>query len=145
MSHHRRVADAGSAAIELILLAPALIALLLLVVGLGRLAEGDLQILVAAAQAARAASLQRGGQQAMEAAADDAALSALTGDQVSCAHSQTPVTIDPGSVVAPGGVLTVTLTCTTRLSDLFLAGFPGVHTWTATVTVPLDSYEQASS
>jgi Flp pilus assembly protein TadG len=140
-----RDGETGSAAIEMVMLAPALIVLMLLVVGMGRLSHGDQQIQVAAAQAARAASLQRGDAQASETAANNAALATLAADHVTCAHSQTPVTIDPSSVIAPGGSLTVTLTCTTRLSDLFLAGFPGSHTWSATVTVPIDTYDQASS
>jgi Flp pilus assembly protein TadG len=136
-------ADRGSAAVEMVIVAPALVALMLLVVGMGRLSHGDQQIQVAAAQAARAASLQRGDSTAISAAANAAANDVLSNDHVSCAHSSTPVSID-ASNEQPGGSITVTVTCTTELSDLFLAGFPGAHTWIATATVPLNTYQQAN-
>jgi Flp pilus assembly protein TadG len=136
--------DRGSAAVEMVIVAPALIALMLLVVGMGRLSHGDQQVQVAAAQAARAASLQRGDSAAISAAANTAANDTLAGDHVTCAHTTTPATVDPASNERPGGSITVTVTCTSKLSDLLLAGFPGSHTWTATVTVPIDSYQQAN-
>jgi Flp pilus assembly protein TadG len=136
--------DRGSAAVEMVIVAPALIVLMLLVVGMGRLSHGDQQIQVAAAQAARAASLQRGDPAQVSSAANAAANDTLTGDHISCDHTATPVTIDPASVEQPGGSITVTLTCTTQLSDLLLAGFPGSHTWTATVTAPVDTFDQAT-
>lgn len=139
-----RIDDCGSAAVEMVIIAPALIALMLLVVGMGRLSHGDQQIQVAAAQAARAASLTRGDAQAISDAATAAANDTLANDHVSCRHSSTPVVIDPPSNEQPGGSITVTVSCTTQLSDLFVAGFPGAHTWTATVTAPIDTFEQAN-
>lgn len=139
-----RFDDRGSATVELVIIAPALITLMLLVVGMGRLSHGNQQIQVAAAAAARAASLQRGDPGSVAGAANAAALDTLAGDKVTCAHTRTPVTIDPSSVEQPGGSITVTLICTTKLSDLLLAGFPGSHTWHATVTVPVDTFDQAN-
>ena len=141
---HLTIDDRGSAAVEMVIIAPALIALMLLVVGMGRLSHGDQQIQVAAAQAARAASLTRGDAQSMSDAANAAANDVLANDHVSCQHSSAPVVIDAASNTQPGGGITVTVTCTTELSDLFLAGFPGAHTWTATVTAPLDTFDQAN-
>ncbi len=143
-SRFGRFDDRGSATVEIVIIAPALITLMLLVVGMGRLSHGNQQIQVAAAQAARAASLQRGDPDSVAAAANAAALETLAGDKVTCAHTQTPVTTDPGSVDQPGGSITVTLTCTTKLADLGLAGFPGSHTWTATVTAVVDTFDQAN-
>lgn len=138
------IEDRGSAAVEMVIIAPALIALMLLVVGMGRLSHGDQQIQVAAAQAARAASLTRGDAQSISDAATAAANDVLANDHVSCSHSSTPVAIDATSGEQPGGSITVTVTCTTQLSDLFVAGFPGAHTWTATVTAPIDTFDQAN-
>jgi Flp pilus assembly protein TadG len=133
--------DAGSAAVEMAIIAPALIALMLLVVGMGRLSHGREQVEVAAAQAARAASLQRAPGRA-QAAAQAAAEDTLTSRGVTCTPSPVPTTTDVTDD-RPGGDITVTVSCTVKLSDLFLAGFPGSHTWTATVTTPVDTYEQA--
>ena len=47
------------------------------------------------------------------------------------------------STDVPGGDITVTVACNVKLSELFVAGFPGSHTWTATVTTPIDAFEQA--
>jgi Flp pilus assembly protein TadG len=138
----RRVNDNGSAAVEMAIIAPALIALMLLVVGMGRLSHGREQVEVAAAQAARAASLTRLPAQA-GAAAQAAAQDALTSRGVTCAPSPVPTTTDV-SDDRPGGDITVRVSCTVKLADLFVAGFPGSHTWTATVTTPVDTFEQGA-
>jgi Flp pilus assembly protein TadG len=56
-AHHR--SERGSTALELTLLAPVLLTMLLLVVGLGRMAHARQQVESIAADAARAASLAR--------------------------------------------------------------------------------------
>ena len=132
--------DRGSAAVEMVIIAPALIALMLLIVGMGRLSHGKQQVEVAAAQAARAASLQRVPAQA-QGAAQSAAQDTLTSQRVTCS-AMTVAPIDLSTDV-PGGDITVTVACNVKLSDLFAAGFPGSHTWTATVTTPIDAFEQA--
>src|SRR5690606_33827341 len=55
----RRRDERGSAAIELTLLTPVLLVILLFVVGLGRMAHARQQVEAAAADSARAASLER--------------------------------------------------------------------------------------
>ena len=75
--------DRGSAAVEMVIIAPALIALMLLIVGMGRLSHGRQQVEVAAAQAARAASLQRVPALA-QGAAQSAAQDTLTSRRVTC-------------------------------------------------------------
>ena len=137
----RRVNDNGSAAVEMVIIAPALIALMLLVVGAGRLSHVREQVEVAAAQAARAASLTRLPAQA-GAAAQAAAQDTLTSRGVTCTPSQ-PMTTDV-SDDRPGGDITVRVSCTVKLADLFVAGFPGSHTWTSTVTTPVDTFEQGA-
>ena len=132
--------DRGSAAVEMVIIAPALIALMLLIVGMGRLSHGKQQVEVAAAQAARAASLQRVPAQA-QGAAQSAAQDTLTSRGVTCSALSVPP-IDLSTDI-PGGEITVQVSCTVKLSDLFMAGFPSSHTWTASVTTPIATFEQA--
>ena len=49
------------------------------------------------------------------------------------------VNVDLGDY-QPGGQLRVTVSCHAHLSDVALAGFPGSRTFTATSTVPIETY-----
>jgi len=128
--------DGGSVSVELTVLAPVVIAMLCLVVGLGRIADADGQVTGAARDAARAASLQRSAA-AAQSAAVRAAQTDLSDAGVSCAHVD--VTTDTAAF-APGGVVRVTVRCTTSLADLVVAGLPGSKTLTSTAAAPIDSY-----
>jgi len=132
--------ERGSAAAELVLVTPLLILLLLLAVAAGRLVQGRLDVDSAARQAARAASLAR-TPQAASAQATQVAQAALAGQSVSCDPGV--VTPDLGDFV-PGGEVTVTVTCTVRLSDLSLLHIPGSETITAAFTSPVDTYRGES-
>ena len=113
---------------ELVVLAPIVIVLLLLVVGLGRYAHGKQLVEQAAAAAARAASLTSTAAQA-NTQAQRAAAGSLADAGVSCTGMTT--TVDTGSF-RPGGVVTVTITCTADLTDIAISGLPGTATFTAT-------------
>ena len=126
----------GTAAIELVLLAPVLMVILLFVVGLGRMAHARQQIESVAADAARAASLTRSSTQA-KTAAHQAAQASLDQAGVSCTNLH--VEIDLGDY-HPGGAIRVEVSCHTHLADIALAGFPGSRTFTATSTVPIETY-----
>ena len=128
--------ERGSAAAELVLVTPFLFLLLLFAVAAGRLVQGKLDVDSAAQQAARAASLAR-TPQAASAQAQQVAQAALAGQSVSC--DPAVITPDLGDFV-PGGEVTVTVTCTVRLSDLSLLHIPGSETITATFTSPVDTY-----
>ena len=128
--------ERGSAAAELVLVTPLLILLLLFAVAAGRLVQGKLDVDSAAQQAARAASEAR-TPQAASAQAQQVAQAALAGQSVSC--DPAVITPDLGNFV-PGGEVTVTVTCTVRLSDLSLLHVPGSETITATFTSPVDTY-----
>ena len=140
--HARRTAprpqpgDRGSAAAELVLVTPFLFLLLLFAVAAGRLVQGKLDVDSAAQQAARAASLAR-TPAAASAQATQVAQAALAGQSVSC--DPAVITADTGDFV-PGGEVTVTVTCTVRLSDLSLLHIPGTETITSTFTSPIDVY-----
>ena len=123
---------------ELVVLAPIVIVLLLLVVGLGRYAHGKQLVEHAAAAAARAASLTSTAAQA-NTQAQRAAAGSLAGAGVSCSGMTTVV--DTGSF-RPGGVVTVTVTCTADLSGLALSGLPGAVTMSATGRAPLETLRQ---
>jgi Flp pilus assembly protein TadG len=128
--------ERGTAAIELVLMAPVLMVILLFVVGLGRMAHARQQLESVAADSARAASLERNTHQSA-AAARAAAQQSLGEAGVSC--TGLTVDVELGSY-EPGGQVRVVVSCTTKLSDVGLAGFPGRKTFTATSTVPIETY-----
>jgi len=130
---------AGSATLELVVLAPALLALLLLVVAAGRVAATRGQVDGAARDAARTASLERTASSA-EAAARDTAAASLTAQHVTCRSMTVRVV---GSFAAPAGApaaVRVTVGCTVALGDVGLPGLPGAKTLTADYTAVLDTY-----
>ncbi len=128
--------EAGSAAVELTLLAPLLILLLLLVVAAGRQVQARLLVDAAARQAARAATAARSPVQAAR-AADSTARAAVAGHPAAC--QTVTVTLDTGGFT-PGGTVTVTVSCTVGLSDLTGLGLPGTTTITGRAASPLDLY-----
>ena len=130
--------DRGSMTTELVVLAPIVIVLLLLVVGLGRYAHGNQLVEQAAAAAARAASLTGTAAQA-NIHAQRAASGSLADAGVSCGGMTTSV--DVGSF-RPGGVVTVTITCTADLSDIAISGLPGTAAFTATGRAVLEAHRQ---
>lgn len=132
--------DRGSMTTELVVLAPIVIAILLLVVGLGRYAHGKQLVEQAAAAAARAASLTTSSAQAQGRAAQ-AAAGSLADAGLSCTGMTTDV--DTGAF-RPGGLVTVTITCTADLSGLALSGLPGSATIEATGRAPLEALRQIS-
>ncbi len=131
-----RCGDDGLAALELAILTPLIIAMLLLVVGLGRVSHGRQLVDQAAAAAARAAALSNAPGPAND-SAQQAARDTLTQAGVSCGQLQ--VQVDTG-VFRPGGFVDVTVRCTANLSGLALAGLPGAMTLTATSRSVLETH-----
>ena len=139
-SRRLRDRDRGSMTTEFVVLAPIVIAIVLLVVGLGRYAHGKQLVEQAAAAAARAASLSSNAA-AAEARAGQAAAGSMADAGLSC----TGMTADVGTGdFRPGGVVTVTVTCTADLSGLALSGLPGAATISATGRAPLEEHRQFS-
>lgn len=128
--------ERGVSAIELTLIAPVLMVVLLFVVGLGRMAHARQQIEAVAADSARAASLERNTSQSAH-AAEVAATRSLGDAGVSCTNLNVDVDL---SSYQPGGRVTVTVSCKTKLSDVALAGFPGSRVFSATSVVPIETY-----
>ena len=135
----RHRAERGSAALELVVLTPALLAVLLLVLAAGRTTTAAGQVDAAARDAARAASLAR-TLPAAQTAAQTTATADLTGTGLHC--QDTTVTVRGDYTAGPGvpASVTVTVGCTVDLHDLALPGLPGTKTLSATYTAVLDTY-----
>lgn len=131
-----RAGEDGSVATELVLLTPLLLLMLLFVVALGRTVSARMEVDGAAAQAARAASIARDPATAT-AMAEQAATTALGSDHVTCADLT--VTADTADF-APGGQVSVTVTCTVDLADLVGLRLPASQSISSTSTAVIDLY-----
>lgn len=128
--------DRGTTSIELVLVAPVFLAVLFLMVGLGRIVEAEGRVQGAARDAARAASIARSADSATD-AARRAATTNLAERGVSCVSFE--LAVDTASF-RPGGQVHVTVACKADLSGLGLSGLPGSKTLRADATAPLERY-----
>jgi Flp pilus assembly protein TadG len=126
----------GSASVELVLLTPALLILLLLVVSVGRLGQARAAVDAAARDAARAGSLARGADSAVD-AAEAAARQHLTEGGVACRDLR--VDVDTTGFRA-GGTVRATVTCAVDLGDLTLLRLPGARAVSASFVESVDVY-----
>ena len=121
---------------ELVLLTPLLVIVLLFVVGLARISMAKQQVEAVAADAARAASLERNTSQSVNAA--HAVVDGELGERgMSCQALDLDVDV---SDYRPGGSVRVTFACTVNLSDVALSGLPGSKQYRATAVVPIETY-----
>ena len=132
--------EQGSAAVELALLVPALVILLGLLVGGGRLWFARTTVTEAANTAARAASLSR---TASSAAADGAAAGrqSLTTAGLKCQDAA--VSIDTSAFEVPVGnpaTVTSTIRCSVPFGDILLPGMAGSINLVGTGNSSLDTY-----
>lgn len=131
-----RSPEAGSAAVEMVLVTPLLVALLLFVVLVGRLGAARGTVDAAARDAARAASTASDVDDARRAALAAGHASTQT-DGLTCR----PLTIAIGGRFTPGGTVTATVSCVVRLGDLTTGlAVPGAQTLTARFAAPIDPY-----
>ena len=136
----RRDRDRGSYALETAVLAPALIAILLLMVAFGRVTDAEGAVDSAAHAAARAASLERDASTART-EAQNAVTRSLDGDGITCQTSNVAIdTSGYATGVGEAATVTATISCTANLSDIGLPGLPGAKTLTASWTSPIDTY-----
>jgi Flp pilus assembly protein TadG len=133
--------DTGSLSLELVVLAPAILAIFALVIAGGRAVVASQAVAQAASQAARDASLQS-SPSAGVAAARSRAVSVLEGQGLVC----TPHTISTNATAlakpaGQSGMVTVNVACTVSWSDL---GLPTTQsrTLTATGTAPIDTWTE---
>ncbi|TDD96026.1 TadE/TadG family type IV pilus assembly protein [Jiangella asiatica] len=132
--------ERGSATLELAVLAPGLLLIIALLTLAGRHAIADGAVDRAAADAARAASLERttaAGRQA----AIDVARASLADESLSCLR--TSVDVDMAGLRAPAGShghVTVTIRCPLKVADLPLP--VPTRTITSTAVSPVDAYRE---
>lgn len=136
MSPRRARGEVGSAAVETAVIAPALVALLLLVVFAGRVSQAEAEVRRAASEGARAASLEYYADAAERAAVDRVA-SNLRENSVVCGELETDVDT---SALEPGGQVIVTVRCVADMSDIALLGVPGRRTFVARSIEIVDRY-----
>jgi Flp pilus assembly protein TadG len=136
--------DRGSVPTEVALVTPALLALLMLVMFAARVSRAETEVETAASVAARAAS-QAGTVGGANSAAEAVAQDNLADAGIHCTNLDSPgnVVVDASELAAgtgPGGTVTVTVTCTTDVSDIVQVGLPGTYTFSATSVEVIDTY-----
>ncbi len=128
---------------EAVLLAPVLLAFLLVAVYGGRVAMARQAVQSAAADAARSASMARTA--GASAGAVGSAEATLANQDLRC--STLRVDLDTAAFAAPVGTaatVAATVTCVVDLADLVAPGIPGNRTLVATASSPLDTYRERS-
>ncbi len=131
-----RLDDHGSAGLSVVLLTPVVLALLAFAVLAGRMGTAHQDVVSAAQAAARAASLR----QTASAAEQDAAAAAaatLRSAGIECASTDVSIV---GAGALPGQQVTVTVSCSVKLSDLTDLAVPGTTTVRARASAPVDRY-----
>lgn len=134
-------AERGSATLELVALAPALLALVLFMVAAGRIGSAKSQVQEAARDGARAASLARSLD-----AATTAARSAVATNLPRIGSCTTPTVDVSGDFARPAGTqadVRVTVACVARLADIALPGLPGSKRLAASYVAPIDTFRGA--
>ena len=134
--------DRGSAAVEMAVLAPAIIALFVVLMIAGRISTARQAIEAAAFDAARTASLARDGGDA-QTRAEAAATATLAAQGLTC--SSITVTVDTSQFAVPVGQpahVTATVVCHADFSDIALPGMPGNTTLSSSFVSPLDQYRK---
>lgn len=132
--------ERGSATVELAIIAPALLALIGLVIVAGRIQVAASAVEQAASAAARAASIARDARSA-QAQASLAARGSLASQGIACEPATTSV--DTGGFAVPVGqsaIVTARVGCRVALADLAVPGMPGSRTVAAEVTSPIDRF-----
>lgn len=135
------LSERGSVAVETAIIAPALVALLLLVVFAGRVSQAEAEVRRAASEGARAASLEY-FEDAAQTAATDRVTENLKDNGVVCAELATEVDT---SQLVPGGSVSVTVHCTADMADVALLGVPGKRTFVARSIEVVDRYRGSGS
>src|SRR5258708_9658422 len=135
----RRPGEDGSAALELVILAPVLLALPCLVIAAGRTSIAQGSVAAAARDAGRQASIAL-TPAAARLSGEVSARAALRSHGLDCGPvvpvDTSQVTIPPG----PPASRTAIVSCTVQLAILALPGLPGTARLQATFTSPLDIY-----
>ena len=133
--------ERGSAAIEAVVVGPAVILLIGLVILGGRVALAHQTVQSVAADTARAASLERTTSRAQASA--NTALETGLRQQPLCSTYELHLDLNGFKVPAGRPASTsATVTCRVSLSDIAVPGLPGTITIQATMTSPIDTYRE---
>ncbi|MCA0253358.1 MAG: pilus assembly protein [Actinobacteria bacterium] len=134
----------GSATLEASVLAPALLAIMLMIAVAGRIAIAHQSVDSAAAAGARAASISR-TPTAANTDANTVVNATLANQGIAC------ITLDITNDltgfktrVGEAASVTTTVSCTVSLADLTAAGIPGSVTLTGSASSPLDQFRERS-
>ena len=140
----RRRNERGSASVEAAIGVPAFMLFVGLIIFGGRTATTHQALESAAADAARSASIERAAPAAQH-AAEQAARSSLSNQQIHCLSID--VAVDAGgfqTAVGQDATVAVSVTCRLDLSDLAVPGVPGSRTLRATMSSPIDTWRERS-
>lgn len=135
--------DAGGHALELLVIAPVMLAFVLLLVAYGRTSSVDSEVDAAAASAARAASQQYDAVSAQQAAVVQAQ-KAMSDAGVQCADGLS-VDVDTSGFTAPvgqPGSVVVQVQCTVSLADVAVPGVPGSVRLSGRAASPIDLFRE---
>lgn len=136
-----RARDRGSVTVELVLVFPLIIMFLFLVILAGRVTDARSDVVAAANDAARVASLQASGDQA-ETQAQLAAEATLAGEGLECIGGvQVDTSVEGSGGFGRGAVVVTDVSCDVATSDLLLLDIGGgVITVTEQGREPVDSH-----
>lgn len=135
--------ERGSAAIEAAIGVPAFVLFIGLIIAGGRTIITHESLQSAAADAARAASIDRDPRTATI-DAQMAATSSISAQGMGCHNVEVQVdTTDFDKQPGQPGSVSVTVSCRLDLSDLSVPGIPGSRVLTATMSSPLDTWRQS--
>ena len=136
----RDLGERGSVAVEIALLAPALVLVLGLLVAGGRLWFARTTVLEAALTSARAASLARSAGEAA-AAGDEAGRQSMATAGLRCSTSSVSVTTAAFAVpVGTPATVTSDVSCSVPFADVLLPGMPGTIALSGHGSAALDTY-----
>lgn len=137
---NRREGDHGVVTTELVIVMPVLICFLFLVIAAGRLTDAKSDVVGAASDAARVASLQQSAGAARiqaQAAANDT----VSGENLNCKDGpQVDTEFLPDGEFARGATVHVQVTCTVDTRDLTFIGLPLSVTLFEEAWEPIDAH-----
>lgn len=131
--------DAGSATLEIAILAPGMLLILGLLIGIGRTQQAHQAVEAAARDAARQASISRSPATAQQ-AATASAQAALAREGLRCNPA---VTVDATGLnrrVGTQATVTATVSCQVSLAGVLVPGVPGSVQVKAQFSSPVDPY-----
>jgi Tfp pilus assembly protein FimT len=137
---NRRTGDRGVVTTELVIVMPVLICFLFLVIAAGRLTDAKSDVVGAASDAARVASLQQSAG-AARAQAQAAATDTVSGENLNCQDGpQVDTEFLPSGEFERGATVHVEVTCTVNTRDLTFIGLPLSVTLFEEAWEPIDAH-----